>query len=326
MLSLSTAVILCAFVLGSMTYVYRFRGEVQYAGLSEYLRKSWPIFAPMNCLLYCFTQRRARHAIMDLAQYPELAPLQANWQRIRDEALALYASDGFETASGQSSGGYYDVGFRTFHKYGWRKFYLRWYGHAHASAQRLCPETSRLLASVPGINGAMFSLLPAGSQLTRHSDPVACSLRYHLGLSTPNDDRCFINVDDRVHSWRDGEALLFDETYLHFARNDTGTPRIILMCDVERPTLLPGRWVNALYKRFMAMTLVPNMPGDRRGLFNRVYAGLAPLLARSRTLKQTHPMRYKALKYSVNSVLVMLALGVLVGGVSLLIAGVQLLA
>ncbi|MGT2494830.1 aspartyl/asparaginyl beta-hydroxylase domain-containing protein [Cupriavidus basilensis] len=30
----------------------------------------------------------------------------------------------------------------------------------------------------------------------------AGSLRYHLGLATPNDDRCFIEVDGERHSWR----------------------------------------------------------------------------------------------------------------------------
>jgi aspartyl/asparaginyl beta-hydroxylase (cupin superfamily) len=34
---------------------------------------------------------------------------------------------------------------------------------------------------------------------------------------TPNDDRCFIEVDGIRYSWRDGEAVIFDETYIHWA-------------------------------------------------------------------------------------------------------------
>ncbi|MGH6634584.1 MAG: aspartyl/asparaginyl beta-hydroxylase domain-containing protein, partial [Gammaproteobacteria bacterium] len=54
------------------------------------------------------------------------------------------------------------------------------------------------------------------------------SLRYHLGLVTPSSDDCFINVDGVPYSWRDGEAFLFDETYLHYARNDSDQYRLIL--------------------------------------------------------------------------------------------------
>jgi beta-hydroxylase len=32
----------------------------------------------------------------------------------------------------------------------------------------------------------MFALLPGGSHLNPHRDPFGGSLRYHLGLSTPN--------------------------------------------------------------------------------------------------------------------------------------------
>lgn len=54
----------------------------------------------------------------------------------------------------------------------------------------------------------MFAELPAGSHLGKHRDPYAGSVRYHLGLVTPNDDRCFIEVDRQRHSWRDGQAVI----------------------------------------------------------------------------------------------------------------------
>jgi hypothetical protein len=63
----------------------------------------------------------------------------------------------------------------------------------------------------------MFAELPPGAKLNPHRDPFAGSMRYHLGLATPNDDRCFIEVDGERHSWRDGEGVIFDETYIHWA-------------------------------------------------------------------------------------------------------------
>jgi len=228
-----TAILL--FCAGSMAYAYAYRGQARWNGFGEYIRKGWPIFTPFNCLLYLFTVPKARPAIMDMSQFPELKELEDNWEMIRKEALELMAEGGFDQITDKDSASYYDIGFRTFYKYGWTKFYVNWYGYTHESAKRTCPKTVELLSKIPQVNGAMFSVLPPGGQLTRHLDPVACSLRYHLGLDTPNDDKCYISVDDQKYSWRDGEPLLFDVTFLHFAHNDAHKPRLILMCDIERP-------------------------------------------------------------------------------------------
>lgn len=298
-----------AFCIGSMAYVYAIRGNARYTGVSEYIRKGWPIFTPFNCVLYLFTKRRARPAIMDISEFPELHELHQNWEMIRDEAMALMAEGGFDQISDPDSASYYDIGFRTFYKYGWTKYYLNWYGYTHASAQRSCPRTVEFLSRIPAVNGAMFSVLPPGGQLTRHLDPVACSLRYHLGLNTPNDDACYISIDNQKYSWRDGEPLLFDVTFLHFAHNDADKPRLILMCDVERPMNWIGRALNWPYKQLMRATVVPNTDEDKRGFANRVFNGLVPVLEKSKKLKQTNLAAYKALKYTVNTVLILLVAG-----------------
>ena len=160
-----------------MAYVYRYRGTARYASVREYVRKAWPIFAPLNCMLYVFTEKRARRVFMDLREFPELNQIQAQWTTIRDEALALQAAGYFNKAKDPDTPAYFDVGFRTFFKYGWSRFYLNWYGHTHESALALCPKTVEILSRVRSVNGAMFSLLPPGGQLTRHIDPLAISLR-----------------------------------------------------------------------------------------------------------------------------------------------------
>ncbi len=302
-----------AFSLASMLYVFRYRGIARYANLREYTRKAWPVFAPLNCLLYLFTKPRARRVFMDLADYPELAPIRQNWQQIREEVLQLHGGGYFDKTSDPNSPAYFDVGFRTFYKYGWSKFYLKWYGHTHESAAALCPNTVRILQDIPSVNGAMFSVLPPGGQLTRHIDPLAISLRYHLGLSTPNSEQCFINVDGQPYSWRDGEATLFDITYLHFARNDSDTPRLILMCDVERPMNFLGRMVNFFYKGIARLTVVPNIEGDKRGLANRVFASVAPTFARTKALKKSNRPLYNVVKWTFNGTLLLL-LGLLIYG------------
>lgn len=304
---------LIVFVAGSVVYVYRFRGNVRYANFKEYVRKGWPVFAPLNCLLYAFTRSKARRAIMDTSEFEDLADLRENWRTIREEAIALYEGGEFDKTNDPEASAYYDVGFRTFYKYGWSKFYLKWYGYTHDSAKRLCPETVKLLEGAPTINGAMLSVLPVGSKLTPHMDPFACSLRYHLALATPNSDACYINIDGRDYSWRDGQDLLFDETYMHYAHNDADQYRLILMCDVERPTFLLGSIVNFVYKILMRATIVPNTSEDKRGLANRVFAGVKPVLDKGKALKGHNRTLYRLVKFAVNVVLLALVIAAVAG-------------
>jgi beta-hydroxylase len=104
-----------------------------------------------------------------------------------------------------------------------------------------------MLQAIPAVRLANFIELPAGASVARHRDPYAGWLRYHLGLATPNDDTCFMKVDGRRYVWRDGHAMLFDETYVHWADNGSATGRLVLLCDVERP--MRFRWAQAVNHR-----------------------------------------------------------------------------
>ena len=305
------------FSLSSMYYIYTYRGNIRYTSWTEYFRKGWPIFAPLNCLLYLFSHNKVKQPIIDTLQFKELDELRANWEVIRDEALALQQQGDLEDINQPGSDAYYDVGFRTFHKYGWRKFYLKWYGYTHTSAQTMCPKTTEILSRVKNINGAMFAYMPANSELTRHLDPVACSLRYHLGLQTPNSKDCFINVDGQEYAWQDGKDLLFDETYLHFVKNNTEESRLILMCDFDRPVNLFGKLINFCYKILMKASLVPNTSEDKSGLANKVFKTVTPMLQRSKELKKTNRKAYKRLKYTVNTLLLLVIFGLVAGVIEL---------
>lgn len=307
-----------AYCLMSVLYVYKFRGVTRYANFTEYLRKGWLVFAPFNSLLYIFTKKKAARPIMDIKEFPELDLITKNWETIRDEALALKEHGYFEKITNPENASYYDIGFRTFYKYGWSKFYLNWYGHTHESAKKLCPKTLEIIKKVPYVKGAMFSLLPAGSQLTRHLDPAASALRYHLGLKVPNTDMAFINVDGTSYSWRDGEGFLFDETYLHFAKNETQEDRLILMCEVDRPLSFPGSIFNKLYQMTLKLTVVPNTPDDKAGLVNRIFSWVTPTMAKVRKLKETNLFAYKVIKHSVNLTITVLFFSIVYSAIKLI--------
>jgi beta-hydroxylase len=223
--------------------------------------------APINLFMHVFS-RVPSTPYFPVADFADLAPLQKNWEVIRAEAVNLLALQKIKAAEQND-----DAGFNSFFKNGWKRFYLKWYDASHPSAERFCPQTVALLRSIPSVKAAMFAELPPGGMLNRHRDPFAGSLRYHLGLATPNDDRCFIEVDGQRYSWRDGEGVIFDETYIHWAQNGSDGDRIILFCDIERP--MRYRWAQAI-NRWLGRTMMtaassPNETGDQLGTVNKLF-------------------------------------------------------
>ena len=185
--------------------------------------------APYNALMYLFSAVPNR-PFVDVSRFPELSPLRDNWQTIREEAVKLFGEGHIRAAAK-----YNDLGFNSFFRTGWKRFYVKWYDEPLPSARALCPRTVEFVQSIPSVNAAMFALLPPGGKLGAHRDPFAGSLRYHLGLITPNSEACRIFVDGEPYFWRDGEAVMFDETFIHRAENKTDVTRVILFCDIERP-------------------------------------------------------------------------------------------
>ena len=231
----------------SAVFVY-FRGKVRF-GLVRSLTDYQVLLAPINSLLYLFSKVKAG-AYIPVGQFPELQPLQDNWETIRQEALSLNEGGAIAAATG-----YNDIGFNSFFRTGWKRFHLYWYGKDMPSAQASCPKTVALLKSIPSIKAAMFASLPPGATLVRHRDPYAGSLRYHIGLVTPNDPKCFIEVDGERYFWKDGEPVIFDETYIHLAANQTDHQRIVLFCDVERPLYTkPMQLLNRWFGRHVMST------------------------------------------------------------------------
>ncbi|MCR5865276.1 MAG: aspartyl/asparaginyl beta-hydroxylase domain-containing protein [Aquincola tertiaricarbonis] len=251
------------------------------------------LLAPLNSLMVLFS-RAPTQPYLDPRSFPDLSPLAANWQLIREEALRLNDDGAIRAAAG-----YNDVGFNSFFRTGWKRFYLSWYGKEMPSALAHCPQTVALLRQIPSIKAAMFASLPPGAKLVRHRDPYAGSLRYHLGLATPNDPACYIEVDGQRYHWRDGEAVMFDETYIHHAENATQQQRVILFCDVERPLhFAPLRWFNRFFaKHVMAAASSQNVEGEQVGGLNRLFAGVYRLRLKAKALKASHRGVYYAGKW-----------------------------
>lgn len=270
------------------------RGKVR-IGFMRQLFDHSTILAPFNSCFYWFS-RVPNQPYLDTERIPDLKLLRENWHAIRQEALRLY-----EDGHIQKARKYNDLAFNSFFKGGWTRFYFKWYGPFFPSARRRCPETVALLERTPSVNAAMLALLPPGCRLGAHRDPYAGSLRYHLGLITPNDDRCKIFVDGEPYSWRDGRDVLFDQTFVHAAENQTDKVRIILFCDVERPLAFFGaRWLNAALKLVLGRaTVTANVPGERVGILNRLFHYVYHVHLAGKKLKRVNRRLYYATKYTI---------------------------
>jgi beta-hydroxylase len=289
--------ILLALYVASVLYVH-LRGR-QRLPLKRQLLDHSGFFAPYNVLMYAFSAVPAR-PYLDRRAFAQLDPLRAQWQAIRAEALHLF-DEGYIRAAEQHN----DASFSSFFKEGWKRFYLKWYGEPLPSAHALCPHTVALLETIPGVKAAMFALLPPGSKLNPHRDPFAGSLRYHLGLVTPNADTCRIVVDGEEYAWRDGEDVVFDETYVHWAENRSEQTRVILFCDVERPLRTPflrglNRFVSGVLGR---ATATQNVGGEKVGAVNRLYAFAHRMGEQRKRFKRAFPRGYKLSRVALALVL-----------------------
>ncbi|MDB5841419.1 MAG: aspartyl/Asparaginyl beta-hydroxylase family protein [Herminiimonas sp.] len=250
----------------SIIYIH-LRGKVRLPFFRQLFDHS-SFMAPISLFMYFFSAVPSSSRYFPANTFSELQPLANHWEEIRTEALDLLAMQKIRAPEVNN-----DAGFNSFFKAGWKRFYLKWYDASHPSAQRFCPTTFALLRKISIVKAAMFAELPAGGKLKRHRDPFAGSLRYHLGLATPNSERCFIDVDGQRYSWRDGEVVIFDETYIHWAQNGSGETRIILFCDIERP--MRYQWAQGV-NRWLGRTIMtaassPNETGDQTGGINKVF-------------------------------------------------------
>lgn len=285
----------------SATLYIHFRGKVRYSFFRQLFDHS-TFMAPINAMMYAFSSV-PKTPYLPVTSIPALNQIKNNWETIKSEALTLESSKLIK-----GSNKYNDIGFNSFFRRGWKRFYLKWYNNFHPSAMEHCPKTIELLKSMPNIKAAMFVVLPAGSFLPVHRDPYAGSLRYHLGLITPNSEACKLVVDGESYSWKDGEDVLFDETYIHYAENKTDKDRLIFFCDVERP--MKSRLGVVLNNFFSWLILAsaesPNLPTDRTGGLNKVFGYVYQIRLVGKRLKAYNKTLYYISKYALFALIIYL--------------------
>ena len=104
-------------------------------------------------------------------------------------------------------------------------------GEPLKNAMELCPLTVKLLSKNPKIKTAGFSCLEANATIPKHTDDGSDVYRYHMPILIPDGD-CGINVNGIKKDF--SKSFIFDDTYEHYAWNNTEDMRIVLIIDLER--------------------------------------------------------------------------------------------
>ncbi|HEX4608569.1 MAG TPA: aspartyl/asparaginyl beta-hydroxylase domain-containing protein [Urbifossiella sp.] len=223
----------CVGIMYLLSFSYLYQRCHDRLPLKKYLSNHALLLSPVNFVFTFFSRGGGRKPVFAPATVPGLELITQNFDAIRDEARTLLDAGVFQRPPAVDEPGY-----NSFEKGGWRRYPIKWYSSScRAAAVSECPRTCSVLAKVPAIRSAMFVVLPAGGRIGRHHDPLATSLRYHIGLVTPNSEKCALTLDGEAHPWHDGKELLFDQTFLHSAVNETDQARVILFCDVDNPNL-----------------------------------------------------------------------------------------
>lgn len=103
-----------------------------------------------------------------------------------------------------------------------------------------CPETTKLVESIPRRMGdVFFSALRGNSSIKIHTGPINIKVTAHLPLIVPKnrDKNCRMQVGNETREFKEGEWLIFSDSFPHRVWNDTNETRFVLIIDTWNPGL-----------------------------------------------------------------------------------------
>jgi len=179
-------------------------------------------------------------------QFPFLADLEQNWEVILAELNGLLQEETEPTFIPWHETYLYEGA--------WDVYGLFAFGKKVEENCKKCPNTAKLVESIPGLVTAGFSALAPNTHIRPHVGYTLDVLHSHLGLiipqPLPNYDRrsapeliagvCSLRVADTIYTWEPGKAFVFDDTIEHEAFNWGDCTRYILLIDFKKPDEVGG--------------------------------------------------------------------------------------
>jgi aspartate beta-hydroxylase len=178
---------------------------------------------------------------LDKGLIPEIEGLEARTHEIRAELMALLPG-----AAGRE---------RVFHTGeleqanlrglaeppSWNGYYFFRHGERRADNCAACPITAAALDALPLARvrdhgpEVLYSVFSPGTHLLPHCGVTNTRVVGHLPLMIPDD--CALRVGGEDHHWREGEVVVFDDTFEHEAWNRSDQTRAVMIFDLWNPFL-----------------------------------------------------------------------------------------
>lgn len=124
----------------------------------------------------------------------------------------------------------------------WSAYHLYRHGERVEEHCRRCPETVRVLGSLPIMRipehspEILFSVLRPKTRIPPHTGVINGRLTVHLPLIVPQDCGA-LRAGEEARPWRSGECLVFDDSFVHEAWNQSDQTRVVLIFDIWNPHL-----------------------------------------------------------------------------------------
>ena len=219
-----------------------------------------------------YVDPKTRPTFFDVrSDFPELAALTDNFQTIRDEFDRIAAHVNSLPQYHEVDSGERKISNTTPKR--WNVFMLEIMGYKPSANRAMCPETCRLLARVPNLMQAFFSILDPGKSIPEHEGPYLGYLRYHLGLRVPKDNPPKLIVNRQDYVWKEGEGVVFDDSWPHSVVNSSGEMRAVLIVDVRRPLPWLPNLVNGMLINGLARPTYGRSVARKADAFAKPYAG-----------------------------------------------------
>ncbi len=124
----------------------------------------------------------------------------------------------------------------------WSAFHLYRHGRPIAANAARCPRTMEVLETLPLMRiprhapEVLFSVLRPKARIPRHHGSINGRLIVHLPLIVPPDCGALWAAGE-ARSWEPGRCLIFDDSFLHEAWNDSEQTRVVMLLDLWNPQL-----------------------------------------------------------------------------------------
>jgi len=193
--------------------------------------------------------------------YPSLRKIDQKYPAIREEVMGILPDKASIPRYHELDAAQTKISAETEHD--WKVFMLYAMGETFEANRKRCPQTTAALDEIPHLFQAFFSILDPGKSVPEHCGPYRGYLRYHLGLKVPENNPPSIRVKDQVHTWQEGQSVLFDDSWNHEVINESDDIRVVLIVDFLRPMPQPfsglNRAVTSIIRRMYAKGLAKKL-------------------------------------------------------------------